>query len=53
MRARMLLPERKQCFKSLAEKFLSIQHIIQTWPQVISLVPKIEEIFGWQTLQKR
>jgi predicted O-linked N-acetylglucosamine transferase (SPINDLY family) len=46
MRARMLMPERKQCFKSLAGKFMSIQHIVQTWPQVISLVPKIEGIFG-------
>jgi hypothetical protein len=51
MRARMLLPERKQCFKSLAGKFLSIYSTLG--PKWFSLVPKIEEIFGGQTLQKR
>ena len=30
----MLLPEHEQCFKSLAGKFWSIQHIVQTWPEV-------------------
>ena len=32
----MLLPERKQCFKSLAGKFLSIQHIVQTRSQAVA-----------------
>ena len=31
--AHSLLPERKQCFKSLTGKFLSIQHLVHTWPQ--------------------
>jgi len=35
LRTHMLLLEHKQCFKSLAGKFLSIQHIVQTWPKVI------------------
>ena len=32
--AHSMLPERKQCFMSLAGKFLSIQHAVQSWPQV-------------------
>jgi hypothetical protein len=35
MCACMLLPELKQCFKSLSVKFFSIQHIVQTWSQMI------------------
>ena len=35
LRTNMLLREHKQCFKSLAGKLLSIQHIVQTWPKVI------------------
>jgi hypothetical protein len=47
MRAHMLLPERKQCFNSLAGKFLSIQHIVQTWPQVIfTCSQKLKEFLG-------
>jgi hypothetical protein len=45
--ARTLLPERKQCFKSLVAKFLSIQHIVQTWPKVIfNCFQKLKEFFG-------
>jgi hypothetical protein len=47
MRARMLLPERKQCFKSLAGKFLSIQNIVQTWPPSdFHLFQKLKEFLG-------
>jgi hypothetical protein len=47
MRARMLLPECKQCFKSLAGMFLSIQHIVQTLaPSDFHLFPKLKEFLG-------
>ena len=45
--AHSLLPERKQCFKSLAVKFWSIQHAVQTWPQVIfHFCPKLKQVLG-------
>jgi hypothetical protein len=44
---RTLLPERKQCFKSLAGKFLSTQQIVQTWPQVIfTCSQKLNDFLG-------
>jgi histone-lysine N-methyltransferase SETMAR len=46
MRARMLLPERKQCFKSLAEKFLSISYSPDLAPSDFHLFPKLEEFLG-------
>jgi uncharacterized OsmC-like protein len=44
MRVRMLLPERKQCFKSLAGKFLNIYS--RLGPKWFSVVPKIEGILN-------
>jgi len=50
--AHSLLPKRKECFCSFAGKFLSIQHVVQTWPQVIFPVAQSWRNAGWQTMQK-
>jgi hypothetical protein len=47
MRARILLPECKQCFKNLAGKYLSIQRIVQTLaPSDFHSFPKLKEFLG-------
>jgi hypothetical protein len=48
MRAGMLLPKRKQCFKSLAGKYLSIQHIgnLDLGPRDFHLFTKLKKFLG-------
>ena len=47
LRPRVLLPERKRRFKILGGTFLSIQQVVQAWPQVIFyLFPTLEEFLG-------
>jgi hypothetical protein len=43
LRCRMLLPGCKQCFKILAETFLSIQHSILLAPSDFYLFPTLKE----------
>ena len=49
--AHSLLQRRKQCFSSFAGKFLSNQHVVQIWPQVIFPVAHRWRNIGWQTIQ--
>ena len=53
MHIHMLLPERKQCFKSWLGSFWASGLHSRTGPKWLALVLKTEGIFGWQTLQKQ